>query len=108
MTLPELKKGTFYSAELGREVELLELSYRGQTEAFSAYVDNPSMAAPTLIHYGVPEFSELEVAEIADKFPLNLVVELADAVTAFSGLDVDGEDAQKKSERAPTSDSSTH
>ena len=87
----ELKRGKAHIETLGREVELVELSYRAQMEMMKAYSEDNSDVAPIMIKHGVVEFADKTIDEIATGYPFPVIIELSDAVQEFSGLNEDHE-----------------
>lgn len=79
---------------LGREVELVELSYRAQMELMKAYQDGEApLAGLIMTKHGVKEFQDETLDDLAGALPVEVVIELAALVSKFSGLD---EDQEKK------------
>ena len=93
-----LKHRTIESKTLNKDVELVELCYAAQMQIMEAHSNGkPSEVGPIMIKYGVVEFAESTVDEIATMLPLPVVVELSEAVAEHSALD---EDKEKKLESA--------
>lgn len=86
------RREKFHSKALGKEVELVELSYRAQAKIMQAYRDGePYDVGPIMVKYGVAEYHDATLDEIADSLPLGVIGELSDAVSDFSGIDEDHE-----------------
>ena len=89
-----LKKGSVHVESLGREVELLELSYKAQMEIVKAYNEGEQeLSGLIMIKHGVPEFGKETLEAIGAALPVQVVMELGNAVAEFSGMN---EDLEKK------------
>ena len=94
------RRKTYACKGLGRDVELVELSYKAQSLLIDCYSNGrPSDSGPIMVRYGVTEFHDTSEDEIAEMLTLPIVVELSEAVGDFSGI---GDDEEKKSESAQT------
>lgn len=97
-----LKTKKVYIESLERDVELVELNVKGESEMLQAHKEGQALkAAAITVKYGCTQWRESDVDQIMEELPRRIVQEISGKVLDLSG----GE--EKNSESTPDEDSSS-